>query len=225
MCCLVICTGWFRASGADHFSSSIFKACVRKQAESPFESTESRAVFFTCLIIKRQLFQRKHPEYGFFFFFSGTPLQKEAQNVVIVSQREGLLPLSSHCMKPAPFDVFPPYRKDTDKGFFVCGQQPGRKNLQIIWPYRKGVNREKREEEEDREEGEREDMRQTERGGKRWWSKKKKKDRKNLKSKEDIKENQRRWRRQRSKQKERRKEGWGKEKGERGGGRGREVAG
>lgn len=32
-------------------------------------------------------------------------------------------------------------RKDTDKGLFVCSRQRGR-NLEIIWPYRKGVNRE-----------------------------------------------------------------------------------
>lgn len=47
------------------------------------------------------------------------------------------------------------------------------KNLEIIWPYRKGVNRERGGERGGRPRGGREDMRQTERGGKRWWTERK----------------------------------------------------
>lgn len=119
-----ICTRWFRAPGADHFSSSVLKASVRKQAESPFESTESKAVFSPVWLLNGSFFQRKHPEYG---FFSGTPLQKETQNVVIVWQREGLLPLSRHCMKPAPFDVFPPYRRTLIKASLSAVSSQGEK--------------------------------------------------------------------------------------------------
>jgi len=111
--------------------------------------------------------------------------------------------------------------KDTDKGFFVCGQQPGR-NLKIIWPYRTGVNREERDEEE----GEDEDMREKDGGGKRQrkpWEQEEER-LKTIQENRKAKEK----RRQRSKQKERRgrEETWWRERrqGERGG-RGGEVAG
>lgn len=92
-------------------------------------------------------------------------------------------------MKPAPFDVFPPYRRTLIKASLSAVSSQGEKprdNLALQEGSKQRERGERGGERGGRPRGGREDMRQTERGGKRWWTER------NLESKEDIKENQRR---------------------------------
>lgn len=88
----------------DHFSRNMWELpLVRYRlnqcSTESTSDTEHKAVFLP-VIIKCVAFHKNTLNAT----FGGTPLQKETK-MFIVAQRVGLRPLTSHCMKPAPFDV------------------------------------------------------------------------------------------------------------------------